>query len=273
MAIDCDILLYSVIDTFQGLNIKFSESAQKYYDKWQSKFYSYKVSKQLTYMKYALDVATMLSKYLGRIYSIDLNKDANDASYDFMVSWGSKGRKKSRISFHRETIRVNNLIARKLMKACRYKKNSNIYKLYCESYDKLNDKFYKKIKSNENYSDIKSSLKMDMLKSFSELVMQTLSKKKKCAQSLYNALFTETDRIVFKLHVNKFTMYDFGQEQMVIKSFKLRQIDDRTLSLSFNNGAAFQLMLSTNSTKIKPQLSLKFHVKFQNLDQLFRVSE
>ncbi|AYV85467.1 MAG: hypothetical protein Satyrvirus18_4 [Satyrvirus sp.] len=272
MPVDDTILLYNLANTFHtiiGIDICDNTKA---YMKTKSKIFSkMETSEKIYYTKYSIQIVQNLIEYFEKISLFELNVDPDDEIvHDFRLTW--KKNNVARISLNHAGVNINNIIPKKLMKICKYKRNTKISKKYTTNYNKLNDNVYKKIKTKDKYSELNDKKKhKTILEPFCDLVMNTLSKKRKCSENLYNYLFDESDRIVLKLYKNRFVMYDFGIELDNVESFRMKISEGNEITITFNNKAKFVLCLQTNATEIKPQLSLKFHTTFKNIDDLFMV--
>lgn len=272
MPIDINILLHCLIKTFNDtLSIDICKNSKIYIKDNSSIFEELDIDEKMYYVKYSLQLAQSLMEYLDEISLFELNVDEeNEINHNFRIIWSDDNI--AYISLSHNTIKVKDLIPEKLMKICKYKKNTNVSKLYTSEYKKLNDKGYRKIKSNEKYSELDDDDKKSMiLEPFTNLVYQTLSKKRKCASNLYSFLFNEDNRIVFKLYKNKFTMYDFGKELDDVESYRMKLSSDNKMTIIFNNNSKFTLMLHTNATSIKQHLSIKFKTTFNNMDEIFAI--
>lgn len=263
--VDSELLLYHLSKTFNStLEIDISTETKKYI----SKIKKDKKSQEdnIYYSSYALKIAQTLIKYNPKINLFSTDEDG------FNIRSKKSGTRN--VIFGNPTSVVYDVIPEKLMKICQYRKNSNIYTEYHTAYNEICEKIYKKIKSKDKYSEITEKFKeKNIYKPIVELVSGTLTKKRKCAVHLYSHLLRENEKILIKTHKKRFIIYDFGieLEDSEIRSFKLKTNDIDEITLTFNNGAEFTLTLKTNATEIKEHLSLKFHTKFTNMDDLFVV--
>ena len=272
MPIDENFLIYNLANTFHTtLGVDLSDDTEKFIKNVGKKFAGLSKNDKIYYTKYALQIAQNLSEYLDDITLFEINTDeAPEIVHDFRLTWGKKNI--SHISMDHSSININDVIPKKLMKICKYKRNTNICKMYNANYKKINDNGYKKIKAKDKYSEISVKAKSKhLLEPVYQLVLSTLSKKRKCAANLYNHLFCESDRIVLKLYKTRFTIYDFGKTLDDVESFRMKYISDKELVIAFNNHVKFSLVLQTNGSQIKENLSLKFHTSIKNLDDLFAV--
>jgi len=272
MSVDSELLLYSLTKTcHSSLGIKISADTEKYLS--EKKNGKIPQEDKLYYATYSLKLAQSLNEYIPKINMFEINTGTDDiTNYNFKVDSKQCGTKYISLS-HPNTI-SRDIIPEKLMKICKYRKNSKTHEEYTTAYNGICDKIRSKINSKEKYSEITEKQKQKVIyKPITDLVAQILTKKRKCANHLYNHLFGEDERIVIKLYKKRFMVYDFGAElpESEIRSFKLKQNDSDEIILTFNNGAEFTLTLRTNSTEIKEHLSLKFHTKFNNMDELFAV--
>lgn len=273
MPVDEKLLLYSLAKTFNSaLDVAICEDTKQYIKKKSKQFAKLDTDEKIYYSKYAIKLAQCLMDYLEGITMFEINTDSeHDINHDFRLIWKKKNI--AHISMSHNSINVNDIIPKKLMRICKYKRNTNICKGYSLEYKKINDKAYGKIKSNNKYSEVSEKLKnKNILEPVCNLVVNTLSRKRKCALNLYNHLFGESDRIVFKLYKNRFTMYDFGQDLDDVDSFGMKLAGSNEIVITFNNKTKFMLALQTNVSEIKQDLSLKFHTTLKNMDELFAVS-
>lgn len=270
MSIDTDQLVYSLANIFHAtLGVKICDATETMLQK--KSFAKISSDDKIFYSKYALRIAQGFTEYFGKIILFELmDEEETDIIYDFKLT--NEGNEVSYISVDHRNINIQNIIPDKLMKICGYKKNTKICKEYLAQYKEFNDTSYDKIKSKDKYSELSETKKDNvLLKPLCDLVVDTLSKKRKCAKRLYQHLFGEPERLVIKLHKNRFTIYDFSKEIDDVESFKMKLISNNQISVVFNNGTEFMLTLQTNSSEIKQHLSFKFHVRFTNMDELFSV--
>jgi len=266
------ILLYSLANTFHTLlKLDICEATREYIKTKLKTFSNLIVADKMYYSQYALKLASSLMDYLSDVIIFELNTDdAHEINHDFRLIWGKKYI--SHINISHKNILVRDIIPEKLMKICKYKKNTKICKSYQKHYKKISTRGYKKIKTMEKYSEIPAKLKNSaIIVPVCELVVQSLSKKRKCAQNLYNHLMGENERLVLKLYKNRFVLYDFSSNSHTVESFKMKLTSPSDILLTFNNNAQFSLSLHTNASKVKEHLSLKFRTKFKNIDELFAV--
>ena len=272
MAINREIMLYSLAKAFKNIDIPFCDNTKQYLVDNASLYSELDQEDKIYYTNYASKLATNLCNYLTNINFFEINNDDNESEivHDFRLKWAKSS--VSHISISHTTINVQNIIPEKLMKICKYAKNTNMSKDYLGEYYHLNDKFCEKIGDTERYSDLgQKFVDKNILNPFCLLVFNTLSKKRKCSTDLYNYLFNESNRLVLKLYKNRFIMYDFGTSTDAITSFKMKFKPPNELYIEFNNGATFNLVLSVNSSEIKDKISLKYHTTFTNLDDFFLV--
>ena len=272
MPVDEKLLLYNVANTFNTiLAIDICDNTKAYLKSKAKSFAKLDTEQKMYYAKYAIQFAKSLMDYLENITYFELNVDADHAIvHDFRLTWKKKNI--AHISMSHDSIITKDIIPEKLMKICKYKGNTNISKLYTQEYKKLNDKGYKRAQNKNKYSELSVKTKNSaILEPVCDLVMSTLSKKRKCAPNLYDYLFSESDRIVFKLYKNRFTLYDFGKDLEDVESFRMKLYGGNEILITFNNGTKFELVLKTNATEIKEHLSIKFHTNFKNIDELFAI--
>lgn len=273
MPIDEKLLLYCLANTFSTtLNVDICDDTVAYIKSKTKSFGKLSVTEKMYYTKYSIQLAQSLMEYLDKITLFELNTDTeHDILHDFRLTWS--GDNISHISMSHTSINTKDLIPEKLMKICKYKKNTNVSKEYTAKYKTLNEKGYKKIQDSSKYSELTGKKKSSaILEPFCDLVLNTLSKKRKCSQNLFNHLFNESDRIVLKLYKNRFIIYDFGIELDDVESYKMKLLEGNIITISFNNKTKFSLCLQTNASEIKEHLSIKFHTSFKNMDELFSVA-
>ena len=269
---DDTYLLYCIANTFYTtLGIEVCPDTKAYMKSKLKEFSKLDTKEKIYYTKYSVHITGCLMEYLEEVSKFELNVDPEaDIIHDFRVSW-----KKDNVIFvslDHSSINIRNIIPDKLMKVCKYKKNTKICRTYNDSYQKWNSKTYQRIQSKERYSQLTEKNKnKNVLIPLCQLVIDTLSKKRKCALNLSQYLFEETDRIVFKLYKNRFTMYDFGTELEPAESFRMKLNLPNEIVITFSNKAKFVLSLQTNATEIKEHLSVKFHTIFRNIDDIFMV--
>uniref|UniRef100_A0A6C0LUP2 Uncharacterized protein n=1 Tax=viral metagenome TaxID=1070528 RepID=A0A6C0LUP2_9ZZZZ len=270
--IDTTYLLYFIINTFKTLGISLCEDTQRYIKNVSKKFDEMEIDKKLYYSKYALQIVKNLNEYIEEIKILELNIRSTDSTIIHDIRLISKIGTCC-ISLQHDTINIKDIIPNKLMKICKYKKNTDIAKKYTEMYEKINNIAFQKIKIEDKYSNLSDEVKESKIyRPLCNLIMDTLSKKRKCANNLYNHLFSEKDRIVLKLYKNRFVLYDFDKEHDEIKSFKINFTDPNKLNISFNNGAYFELKIKTNAIEIKEHISVKFKTHFKNIDDMFAIN-
>lgn len=273
MPIDETLLLCSLANTFHTtLGIEISDDTDKFIKSSSKKFNKLAVNEKIYYSKYSIQLAQSLMGYLKDITLFEINTDAdNEIIHDFKLT--CKKKNIVHICMSHISININDVIPRKLMKICKYKKNTNMYKMYTSKYESLINKGYQRIKKYDKYSEINDKTKNStIIFPVRDLVLSTLSKKRKCAANLFNHLFNEQKRIVFHLYKNRFIMYDFRKKIDDVESFRMKLNQDGNIVISFNNKTKFMLILQTNASKISANLSIKFHTDFKNMDELFAVA-
>lgn len=273
MPIDQKYILFSLANTFNTtLGVDISDDTKSYIKSVGKNFAKLETQERVYYTKYSIQLAQKLSDYLEGIKMFEINTDENpEVVHDFRLKW-KKGNV-AHISLLHGSINIRDIIPEKLMKICKYKKNTKNYKLYMENYIQITERAYKNIKSKKKYSELSDKSKnKNLINPICQLVYNTLSKKRKCAAHLYKHLFSESDRIVLKLYKNRFSIYDFGKEIDNVESFRLKMGEKNELIITFNNGVKFSLALQTNASEIKEHISLKFHTNLKNMDDLFAVS-
>lgn len=273
MPIDENLLLYSLANMFHTtIGIAISNGTTKFMKAMTKKFNKLPTSEKMYYAKYAIQLATSLANYLKDISFFEINDDGDsEIIHDFRLTLSKNN--VVHVSMIHSSIGVRDIIPKKLMKICRCKKNTNRYKAYMSTYDHLNNQGYQKVKKYERYSEIEEKLKNKaIIFPFRDLLKDTISKKRKFAVPLYHHLFQEQDRIVFRLYKNRFIMYDFGRKLEDVSSFKLKLDQNGNIVITFSNNTKFVLTLQTNASKIKPNLSIKFHTDFKNMDDFFAIT-
>lgn len=276
MSVDLELLLYSLAKAFNStLNLDLDKQTLKFIKKIDEDFNDIVLEDKIYYYNYAGQIMKTLVNYLDDITVFEL-KDENDENkeeYDFKLTWGEDN-DVTYISMHHNTICVKDILPVKLMKVCQYRKNTTVSIDYKKKYNEITKTAYKKIKDNKKYSEVSNKTKNTyILEPVCELVYETINKKKKCAKHLYEHIFNESNRIVFTLYKFRFIMYDFGKDLGEVETFKMKLCDDNLISLEFNNGTIFNLKLDINSTDVKEYVSLKFKIKFDNMDDLFLISK
>lgn len=273
MPVDEKLLLYCLANTFNStLGVNICDNTKKYVKSKSDIFGKIDISEKLYYAIYAIQLAKCLMDYLNNVSLFEINIDAdNEIVHDFKLTWDDN--KIAHICMSHNSINIKDIIPEKLMKICKYKGNTNICKNYLQEYRRINDDGYKKIRYKTNFSELSEKIKNTaILDPVCNLVINAIHKKRKCAANLYDYLFGESDRIVFKLYKNRFTMYDFGIELDDVESYRMKLYPGNQIEIFFNNKTKFLLTLQTNAAKIKEHLSLKFHTNFKNIDELFSVN-
>jgi hypothetical protein len=272
MSVDTKILLHSLAQTFHSsLEIGVSEDTEEYISNKKSEKNSQE--EKLYYTTYALELARCLSEHIPKITTFEMNTgQKSNVEFDFKLVSKKAGTKY--IAMLKPTELVKDIIPKKLMKICKYRKNSEVYQEFTTAYEEIGTKIKNKIKSKDKYSELTDKFKQkNIYAPIIKLVAETLKNKRKCAPALYAHLFSETKRVIIRLYKKRFTIYDFGSEvsDLEITSFKLEENGTDEILLTFSNGAKFTLTLRTNSADIKDELSLKFHTSFTNVDELFAI--
>jgi len=274
MAVNNDMLLYSLSKTFESLEIKICADTHKFQKKTGKLFRDLAADEKLYYNKYAMELTSSLIKHVGNVNLFEVNSDQNDndCSHNFRLSIDD-GKTYHYISMTRT--KNNDLIPDKLIKICGYKKTTDISKAFFEEYENICKKGYQKVMKYEKYyevpSDVKSKYIFTPIRDATYDVLHTNSET--CAKKIYSHLFSQEKKIVLKILKTRFVIYDFGKRLKNIKNFDIEKNDQGKLDITFNNGAKFSLALSTNSADIKEHLSLKYHSKFQNMDDLYAVAK
>ncbi len=267
------LLLYSLAKTFKStFDVPLCLNTKSYIDKHSANFSDLQSDEKIYYVTYAMKLAKTFIDYLIDITLFETNaNDDEEISHDFRLGWGKANI--MHISMCHTSININDIIPQKIMKICGFTKNTNICKKYLEEYSDLNEKIYAKINDCERYSELSAKTKhKKILEPFTELVVNTLGKKRKCAEKMYNHLFKECDRIVLKLYKNRFVVYDFCLQPDNVTSYSMKLESSNVIKITFNNGSVFELTLNTNAFEVKENISLKFHTKFCNIDEIFAIA-
>lgn len=272
MPVDNELLLYSLAYTFKTIvGTDICAATDEFLRSNQSTFEELCMDDKMYYTKYAMQLAQHLVDYVGAIslFEIWIEDESMDILHDFRLI---HKKKITYICMSHNRIGTRDVIPEKLMKICKFKKNTTINKAYREVYDEITKSGYKKIKSKKKYSNLPYKLKRNILyKPLCQLVLTTLAKKRKCTANLFHHLFEESDRIVLKLYKNRYVIYDFSIKINEPTSYRMEQVDDNSISVAFNNGAIFMLCLQTNGTEIRQHLSLKFHNDFVNINDIYAI--
>lgn len=266
------LLLYSLAKTFKStFNVPLCPDTKNYINKHSVLFSDLQSDEKIYHSMYAMKLAKILTDYLIDITLFETNIDEeSEINHDFRLGWGKANI--MHISMWHKSININDIIPQKLMKICGFTKNTNICKKYLEEYSDLNEKIYTKINGYERYSELSAKTKhKTILGPFTELVVNTLGKKRKCAEKMYNHLFEECDRIVLKLYKNRFVLYDFCLQPDSATSYSMKLESSNIIKITFNNGSIFELTLNTNAFEIKENISLKFRTRFCNIDEIFAI--
>lgn len=271
---DKPILLYSLINTFGcSLGISICSRSTKYMNgKIKKEFELLSNDDKAYYATYSLSLAKTILDYIPKVISFELTDEADE----FVVISEKTGLSKILLTESKNEIKINDIIPRKLMKICKYRKNTKVAIAYYAAYTEMTECAYDRIRSHEKYSELTNGTKDKyLLDPMMELFVATLSKKKKCAAHLYNHLFAETDRIVVRIFKKRFVMYDFSRELTDVASYriKLDKKNPNSLFITFNNECKFRLKLKINNSEIAECIALKFTTKFENIDELFMVGK
>ena len=270
MSMDHDTLMYSLACTFQNtFNVTLGENATTFVETYGKKFHKLTTVEKVYYTKYTLKLAESFAEQMGMIREFEINTDPEaEIVHDFSIT-PKKGSVRYIVMSHKH-INVKDIIPEKLPKLCKYSKNTTVAKEFGAGYQHINTTAMKKIQSKSLYNEVTDKLKRKSIyEPICNLVIDSFSMKRKCATSFYHALFDESDRIILKLYKNKFVMYDFGKAMEEASSYKMKLTDHDEVTVTFNNKAEFAMKLKINNAEIKEKLSLKFHVDFKNMDELF----
>lgn len=273
MSVDTKYLLCGLINAFSNtLGVALSKETKKYADKMGGKFEKLSKEDRKYYNKYGDQLANQLFDYIKGIKKFAINLEDGEIIHDFRLING-KG-KVFPVSLKRETVSIRNIIPNRLMKICKYNGNTNMCKNYNKTYTKLEKSIYDESvdkAKNGRYSDLSDKFKdKHIYKPVTDLFVDTLSKKRKCAPSLYDYIFNDGGRLVVYTYKNKFSVYDFmlADKWEVAESCRIKRLDTNRVSVEFNNKACFILELKTNGTDIQEHVSLKFNIKFKNMNKL-----
>ena len=273
MAVNRELMLFNLANTFDKLlSIEISENTKSYLkSKIKKKNLELSANEKLYYVTYSLKLAKCLNEYLNDIILFDIYDNDDEScqiNHDFKITYGKEDI--AYLSLSHKSINVKDIIPKKLMKSCGYSGHTSVAKQYNLEYRIFNKKTYKRLKSKEKFSNIsKKNIVKYVYNPVCNMVVDSLSKKRKCSQKLFNFLFSESERIVFRLHKNKFIMYDFDTKMEDATSYRMKLYKNNIITIKFNNGAIFNLKIRTNASKINEQLSLKFKVTFANIDELY----
>lgn len=275
MSVNRDHILYNLADVFRtsiGTNI--CDATDTFMKKHKKNIDKMNTDEKLYYNRYAINIVTHLSDYLGEITMFELYNESDDEEgikYDFKLT--REDGDLQHVSLAHKSIVINDIIPDKLMKICGYKKSAGIYKSYTPKYESITKNAHKKIKDYAKYNDVPDKIRQkEIFTPICELLIDTLDKKRKCSEKLYGHLFGEPDRIVIKMYKTRYEIFDFGKELEEVESYKIKYDDDKTINVTFNNGIEFKLVLFTNASVIKKHLSVKFHTDMVNMKQTFCVA-
>lgn len=273
MPLNNKLIIYGLAKYLNSFcNVELCNATANYVKKKSKIFQNLEISERTYITNYALNLANGLISYLGEIKAFELNDtDDHEIIHDFRLIYKKKST--AYISIDHLGIGTKDIIPEKLMKICKFKKNSNIAKSFLSEYDEITNEIYKKIKDYEKYSDVSDKVKRNSIyKPICNLLIDSIGTKRKCAQQLYNHLFPESGRIMIKLYSSRFIIYDFGKQTKEITSYKMKLVSNNEVEIVFNNGASFLLRLRTNSPEIKKHISIKFKTTFTNMDDIFSVA-
>lgn len=274
MSVNKNLILYNLVNTLEGnFNVKLCKNFKNLQKEQLDNFNEIEIDQRFYYIRYGLQIAKCLMENYENFSKLELNNDSDhEIKHDFRLVWNDLD-KMVHISMDHRSITVRDIIPDKLMKICNYKGNTKICREYKESYAQLNKECYRSIRKKEKYSELTIKRRQKaIIEPFNDLLISTLSKKRKCARHLYSHLFDESERSVLKLYKNRFTLYDFSKDIGEVDSFRMKLTTDNLISIIFNNKAKFQLSLQTNASHIKKHISLKFHTDFKNIDDFFAVA-
>lgn len=277
--LDNKFILYSLAMTFRNnLGVSLSSSAVKFIEgEISEKFDNLDTDSKIYYFRYSLKMAESLLNYIPKITEFSMaNFDDTVSPHNFIIESKKMGTKYIRLvntdSFSED------IIPNKLMKICKYNKKTNVGKEYYSEYESTCEDIYDRISDEKKYSDLSDDEKEKYIfKPITNLVISTLSGKRKCAPHLYNHLLPFNDIIAIKAYKKKFIIYDFTMTSNLkgktheVTSLKLKKISSSQIEVEFSNGVLFDLNLKTNGKKISEHISLKYHAKIGNIDDTFLV--
>lgn len=268
MPIDYDMVLHCIIGAFETFGVNMSDDISGYYKSGSYNFSKLGTNEKIYYINYASNVMGKLISHVGDVNYLDIDTTNNHC---LMLSV-NKGKTFNYVTLARQ--KENDIIPEKIMKVCKYKKGDKTCDQFKESYNSLNNSIYKKIKTYEKYSDIPETVKQKKIyEPVCELVMETLQNEQKCAQKIFSYLFCPSKMIVLKLMQKRYVIYNFNVKQNV-DSFEISADEESNkLKITFSNGAIFNLTLLSNSQEVKEHLSLKFHTKFHNINDIYLVDK
>jgi len=235
------------------------------------KFDQLDIDDKLYYNKYASHVVSGLFNYLGNINLYETNT-IDEELHDIRLST-DEGESFYYISLTHANINIRDVIPDKFAKIYNFKKTSDEYETFTKSYEKLNKRIYKQVKSYDKFSEVPAETKHDdVFEPVCDLALSVIDDNQDRSKYLYEHLFSEEDRIVLKLLKSRFVIYDFGVKTVKhIVSCETEKNDQNKISLTFNNQANFILTLATNASDVKEHISLKFKTKFKNMDDIYCV--
>lgn len=286
MSVDTRYLLYGMVMFFQGqTNVKISKESKDYAAKKKIRFMKLTKGSKTYYLNYSTELATKLISKLGKIKMYEINMDKDDDKdkdksskspvHDFRLI--TEKNKTHYISLNKESLGIYNINPRNLMKVCKYNGNTNMAKAYNAAYDKLNTRIYSKTHNKvDRYNEISAKSKDQLIFSpMTQLMLDAISKKRKCAANLYSHLVREDSRLIVYIYRNKFSVYDTSKLSKIgsVESFSIKRITPTALRIKFNNGVILRLELKLNSTLVQKNVSLKYIAKFTNAAELMQVVE
>lgn len=267
--------LYCLATTFKTLT-KISDETEAFLDQKKRRFDKLTSDEKLYYSRYAIRIVQRLVDYLENITLFDINDEPENYKtvHDFRLHWGTERVANICLSISPKNILIRDIIPIKLMRCCGYTKKTKVAKSYYANYRKFSARVHRKFEGFDKFSEIKEEDKdRIILKPLNDLLVTTLSRRKKCTGNLYRTLFGERHRLVIRLNKSRFTLYDFSvKSQQEVVGFRMKKLAKNVVRIKFSNGAIFALVPITNSTHIKENLSLKFKTKFVNLNDMFAIS-
>jgi len=265
MNIQESLMISCISKSFGSFGCKVTNDMINYNKKSDKEFVELEVKKKVEYSNYAIKIVNGLISHIGDINYVDVDTSLDDR--DILLLSTNNGKTCTSVTLARN--KVNDIIPKKIMKICKYKKDNKKLIQYNKKYCNLNESIYKTISKYDKYSEIPEKTKQTKLYDpICSLMVDTLEENIDCASKIYTHIFSPPKMITIKIFKNKYMIYDFSVKNN-IDSFEVSKIDENNIEIEFNNGAKFNLKLGNNSQEITENLSLKFHAKFQNIDDIY----
>jgi hypothetical protein len=209
MSVDKNMFSYCLASTFGKMGTTLCTRTMLLQKEMVKKFNQLEIDDKLYYNKYASHVAGGLFNYLGDINLYETNT-IDEELHDIRLS-ADNGESFYYVSLSHANINIRDIIPDKLAKIYNFKKKSDNHGEFVESYEKLNKKMYKQVRSFDKFSEVPVETKYDeMFEPMCDLVCTLIDDHQDRAKYLYEHLFSEEDRIVIKLLKSRFVIYDFG---------------------------------------------------------------